>query len=187
MKKYYITKQGGLALLINSMIPLVITIYVLIFKKNILLGVSIIGILLFIPCFVISLQNLTEKIVFYEDYFVYKKNLFCKEVKISYNKIDKIIIDFATGYASSGWKPATNPGKRIYFEIQRKIAFHCELTYNFIEEILKRFKKSQIKVLTNIDENIFNFNFPKKYHKLVFSYLTTNSKKKFIKKYGELD
>ncbi len=177
-KKKYFTNNLIILFIVFSAVVLGITILLLSTKKYILL---IVPALLFVMLIILLFIPATEYVYFCETSYFYRHNFFCKEVEIDYKAIDKIVIDFGTGLYT-GTKPLSNPGSVIYFLNNKNLVHHAYISVAFIKELTCHFSKKQIKILVNLNAKIWGF--PKKYHKLLYPYLSEKDKKAFVEKYG---
>ncbi|MBQ2718413.1 MAG: hypothetical protein IJF75_07445 [Clostridia bacterium] len=173
MKKHYYNLTLciiGISVLIVALILFTALIFILkeftivdIFKYTI----AIIGLIL-------CINSIFAYVAFGDDYLVYKKGVIAKQKFIDYIFFDKVIIDFEAVLGQDAY---------IYFKKNDKIVLSYEAKLEIVKDIVNNINKKKIEVIFNINSKWYNM--PKKYHKLLFPYLSPKDKKSFLQKYGE--
>ena len=171
-KHYYNLVESIIGISILVIVIILFSILIFVFKEFTIMDIFKFSIAL---AFILYLcNNLPGYVAFSEDYLIHKKNALSKAKFIDYYNIDKVNLDFEAAMWGMNW---------IYFKNDDKIILAIPMTVKIVKDILKQINKRKIYVKFDINSKWFNL--PKKYHSLLYTYLSPKDKKAFDEKYGE--
>lgn len=123
-----------------------------------------------VVCFLIPA---TSTVCFYDEYFVYKKNIFAKSILVYYGQITKAHITFI-GEPPPGFglkEFHRHECHKIFICCQKVLVCYFNFGYGLLQEFLKHVEKNKLKI--KFGETSLN----KREYKILYDFLTEKQKR----------